>query len=88
MDAGDRAKGRPESRTTRVHLPPRTLDERRRNRASGVGPNGRPTARALGISPRQLRQRDPSLSMAQAWAASRELLALAHRSLDHPELDR
>ncbi len=88
MDAGDRAKVSPETRTARVHLPPRTLDERRRNRAAGTGPNGRPTARALGISPRQLRQRDPSLSMAQAWAASRELLALAHRSLDHLELDR
>jgi hypothetical protein len=68
--------------------PPRTLDERRRDRAAGVGPLGRPTARALGISPRQLRQRDPSLSMAQASAASRELLAIAHRSHDHPELNR
>lgn len=76
-----------------VHPPPRDLETRRRDRAAGVDLNGLPTARSLGIAPRDL-VKAHGLTMNQAYIASRELLARAHRELleqrrrqelEHPE---
>ena len=67
----------------RVHVLSRSLDDRRRDRAAGIGPAGRPTARSLGIAPRDL-VRKHGLTMAQARQASAELLARAHRELGFP----
>ena len=76
----------------RVHVPPRSLDQRRRDRAAGVDAAGRPTARSLGISPRQLMDAH-GISRSQAAIASRELLRKAHqehedtlRDSDQPRL--
>ena len=68
----------------RVHVPPRTLEERRADRAAGIGPDGLPTARALGISPRQLRRRHPDLTAMEAIFLSRELLTQKHQELRDP----
>ncbi len=78
-------KSRPQPGWVRVHVPPRSLDQRRLHRSEGFGPAGRPTARGLGISPRDLVRRH-GLSMAQAVIASRELLERAHQEL--AELER
>lgn len=51
----------------------RSAGERAIARAAGVDRFGRPTSRALGVSPRQLRKADPSLSKEQASRLSKRL---------------
>jgi len=68
----------PTPRQARVHVPRRDLEQRRADRAAGIGADGLPTARALNISPRQLRRRNPDLTPMEAIFLSRELLTAAH----------
>lgn len=63
-----------------VHPPPRDLDTRRRDRAAGRDLRGLPTARSLGIAPRDL-VKAHGLTMRQAYIASYELLRRAHAEL-------
>ena len=57
----------------------RTTLERTAARAAGVDRFGQPTARSLGIAPRQLRKRDPELSQVAARKLSTELLRADRR---------
>ncbi len=57
----------------------RTTLERQAARAAGVDRFGLPTARALGIAPRQLRQRYPELPQVGARKLSAELLRADRR---------
>ncbi len=57
----------------------RTLLERQLARAAGVDRNGLPSARALGLAPRQLRKRDPDLAQVEARKLSTELLRADRR---------
>lgn len=59
----------------------RSAEQRAAARELGVDRFGRPTARALGISPRQLRKRLGISDSAAAAALSRQLLAEAHARL-------
>jgi len=76
-------------RTVHVHAPPRDLgqvhrrqtDKRRRDRAAGIGVDGQLLARALGISPRQLRDRYPAWDMVTARRISAELMVRHRKGL-------
>ncbi len=57
----------------------RTVLERQIARAAGVDRFGLPSARALGVAPRQLRKRDPELSQVAARKLSTELLRADRR---------
>lgn len=52
----------------------RSADERRQARARGVDRFGRPTARTLGVSPRQLRKAHPELDSSTARSLSNTLV--------------
>lgn len=56
----------------------RSAEERAQARRLGVDRYGRPTARALGVSPRQLRELQPELSPAEAARTSLVLLRRSH----------
>ncbi len=57
----------------------RTVLERQAARALGLDRFGLPSARSLGIAPRQLRKRDPELSQVAARKLSTELLRADRR---------
>ncbi len=57
----------------------RTVLERQTARAAGVDRFGLPTARALGVAPRQLRKRYPELPQVGARKLSAELLRADRR---------
>jgi hypothetical protein len=59
----------------------RGAEDRARARALGVDRFGRPTARSLGISPRQLRADDPALDRDAAARLSARLLEATYAEL-------
>src|SRR5262245_36981963 len=58
----------------------RTAEQRAEARSHGVDRYGRPTPRALGVSPRQLRKLHPELSKGDARLLSATLTRKAHQA--------